>query len=98
MSMQLFPAPHGRGPGRAFARRAVLAAVIVLLLPFAALAQNGKITLLQVNDVYEITPVSGKGGLAELSTLLKVERTLNPDTVTLVAGDFLSPSIMSGLT
>jgi 5'-nucleotidase / UDP-sugar diphosphatase len=78
--------------------RRLLLALFLLLVPIAALAQSVKVTLLQVNDVYEIAPARGKGGLAELATLLKLERTMNPNTVTVVAGDFLSPSIMSGLT
>jgi 2',3'-cyclic-nucleotide 2'-phosphodiesterase (5'-nucleotidase family) len=89
--------PGSASPARGCAR-ALFAALLLLLLPLAALAQSVKVTLLQVNDVYEIAPVRGKGGLAELATLLKLERTLNPDTVTVVAGDFLSPSIMSALT
>jgi 2',3'-cyclic-nucleotide 2'-phosphodiesterase (5'-nucleotidase family) len=75
----------------------VLLAFVLFLLPVAALAQSTRVTLLQVNDVYEITPLRGKGGIAELSTLLKLERASNPNHVTLVAGDFLSPSLMSGL-
>ena len=39
-----------------------------------AFGQSTTLTLLTVNDVYEITPVQGKGGLAELMTLLRAER------------------------
>jgi 2',3'-cyclic-nucleotide 2'-phosphodiesterase (5'-nucleotidase family) len=87
-----------REAGQRQGGRRILLALFLLLVPVAAFAQSVKVTLLQVNDVYEITPVRGKGGLAELSTLLKLERSMNPNTVTVVAGDFLSPSIMSGLT
>jgi 2',3'-cyclic-nucleotide 2'-phosphodiesterase (5'-nucleotidase family) len=55
------------------------------------------LTLLTVNDVYEITPVQGKGGLAELMTLLRAERATATHHLTTVNGDFLSPSIMSAL-
>jgi len=50
-----------------------------------------------VNDVYEITPVQGKGGLAELMTLLRAERATATHHLTTVNGDFLSPSVMSSL-
>ncbi|HYD65258.1 bifunctional metallophosphatase/5'-nucleotidase [Azospirillum sp.] len=70
----------------------------VLLLPLAARAQNGTLTFLHVNDVYEITPVQGRGGFAELMTLLRQERARNPAAVTTLGGDFLSPSLLSGLT
>ena len=36
----------------------------------AAFAEPATITFLHTNDVYEIVPVGGQGGLAELGTLL----------------------------
>ena len=39
----------------------------------AALAQNVKLTIFHTNDVYEISPVRGWGGLAELATALTFE-------------------------
>ncbi|HYZ25335.1 MAG TPA: hypothetical protein VE597_00360 [Geminicoccaceae bacterium] len=45
-----------------------------LLLAGAALAEPVTITLLHTNDVYEIAPKEGRGGLAELATLLQRER------------------------
>jgi len=55
-----------------------------------------KITLLQMNDVYEITPVNnGKlGGLARVATLRKQLLKENPNTYTLLAGDLFSPSAL----
>ncbi|WP_448187666.1 bifunctional metallophosphatase/5'-nucleotidase [Azospirillum sp. sgz301742] len=73
-------------------------AVLAALLPGVALAQNGTLTFLHVNDVYEIAPVRGRGGMAELMTLLKRERARNPAAITTLGGDFLSPSLMSGTT
>ena len=76
----------------------IAALVIVLVLGTApAFSQNASLTLLTVNDVYEITPVQGKGGLAELMTLLRAERATATHHFTTVNGDFLSPSIMSAL-
>jgi 5'-nucleotidase / UDP-sugar diphosphatase len=55
-----------------------------------------KITLLQINDVYEIGPVeNGKwGGLARVATIRKRLLAENPNTFTVLAGDFLSPSAL----
>lgn len=81
-------------------RIAAMGAVAYCFLAFAALAIAAptKITFLHTNDVYEISPKGGKGGLAELMTLLKAERAANPNTLTTFGGDLLSPSVMSALT
>jgi len=52
------------------------------------------VTLLQLNDVYEITPVQGgkAGGLARVAALRRRLLADNPNTLTLLAGDFFSPS------
>ena len=72
------------------------AASLPLSLPVAA--QEARITFLHLNDVYEISPEKGIGGLAELMTLLAEERARNPHTITTFGGDLLSPSVLSGLT
>jgi 5'-nucleotidase / UDP-sugar diphosphatase len=71
--------------------------LLIVLCPGPALGQSATLTLLTVNDVYEITPVQGTGGLAELMTLLRAERATATHHLTTVNGDFLSPSIMSAL-
>ncbi|HYF32968.1 MAG TPA: bifunctional metallophosphatase/5'-nucleotidase [Chitinophagaceae bacterium] len=57
---------------------------------------DGKITvnLLQLNDVYEISPIDkGKaGGMARVASLRKHLVGENPNTYTVLAGDFLFPS------
>lgn len=55
-----------------------------------------KITLLQMNDVYEIAPVSGgkEGGLARVATLRDRLLAANPNTLTVLAGDLFSPSAL----
>jgi 5'-nucleotidase len=60
-------------------------------------AQLKHITLLQVNDVYQEAPVDqGKrGGLARVATLRKQIVARQPDTLFLLAGDTLSPSVAS---
>jgi 5'-nucleotidase len=52
--------------------------------------------LLQLNDVYEITPVAGgrQGGLARVATLRQQLLRENPQTFTVLAGDFFSPSAL----
>ena len=54
------------------------------------------VTLLHINDVYEITPVeAGKsGGLARVATVLARLRQENSATRMLLAGDFVSPSAL----
>ncbi len=71
---------------------------VVLGAALPAWAQNGTLTFLHVNDVYEIAPVKGQGGFGPLMTLLKRERAAAPDAITTVGGDFLSPSLLSGTT
>lgn len=53
-----------------------------------------RITLLHLNDVYEITPVDGGkvGGLARVATVLARLERENPGTRMLLGGDFVSPS------
>jgi 2',3'-cyclic-nucleotide 2'-phosphodiesterase (5'-nucleotidase family) len=69
----------------------------VALVTRSAFAQSATLTLLTVNDVYEVAPVQGQGGLAELMTLLRAERATAAHHLTTVSGDFLSPSLMSSL-
>ncbi|MGA7303714.1 MAG: bifunctional metallophosphatase/5'-nucleotidase [Rhodothermales bacterium] len=58
--------------------------------------QTFSLSLLQLNDVYEITPVEGgkAGGLARVATIRKDLLADDPNTLTLLAGDFLSPSAL----
>ena len=52
------------------------------------------VTILHINDVYEISPVEhGKaGGLARVATLLQRLKAEDPSTRMFLGGDFLSPS------
>ncbi|MEA2829157.1 MAG: hypothetical protein QOG43_3596 [Actinomycetota bacterium] len=58
------------------------------------------LTILQMNDVYELTPVSGgmEGGLARVATLRANLKAENPNTYTVLAGDLLNPSALSTAT
>lgn len=81
-------------------RHIVAAALLALILLLAApsRAEPVTITILHTNDVYEISPKRGRGGLAELMTLLERERARSPHHLTTFGGDLLSPSVLSGLT
>jgi hypothetical protein len=78
-------------------RGMIAVALCAIVWTAPALAYDATLTFLTVNDVYEITPVRGRGGLAELLTLLKAERATASYHLTTVNGDFLSPSLMSAL-
>lgn len=56
-------------------------------------------TILQINDVYEIAPLEGGrvGGLARVAGLLRRLESKNPNTIAVLAGDFLSPTFMNTL-
>ena len=62
----------------------------------AAWAEMVTITLLHLNDVYEITPVAGgkSGGLSRVATVRQRLLQANPQTLTILAGDALSPSAL----
>lgn len=78
-----------------------------LLLAFVALAgcvaspcetrPPVRIQLLLVNDVYQLQPVDGRGGLARVATLVRELRARTPQTLFVLAGDTLSPSELSTL-
>lgn len=61
--------------------------------------RSARLTILQLNDVYDITPVEKgkKGGLARVATLRDRTAADSPHTVFVLAGDCLSPSTMSSM-
>src|ERR1041385_6863997 len=87
---------------RAVPLRMVLAAIIVFagLLSLSAQQKTEctvRVTLLQVNDVYQFAPVDQgtRGGLARLLTMKKQIQNESPNTIFLLSGDTLSPSVES---
>jgi len=74
----------------------VVSAFILALSPNTPHDTIVKLTLLQINDVYEITPVSGgkEGGMARLATLRQQLLRQNPNTFMILAGDLVSPSAL----
>jgi 5'-nucleotidase len=89
---------------RLLQRRRALALLLMLVwgLAAATMAQAPasrcvRITLLQVNDVYQFMPVDRgtQGGLARVSTLRKQIMKDSPNTLFLFSGDTISPSVES---
>ena len=84
-------------------RRAALALALLLTAIGSIAAQDKaqcdlvKVTLLQVNDVYQFAPVDQgtKGGLGRVLTLKKAIQQENPNTLLLMSGDTISPSVES---
>ncbi|MBD2353998.1 bifunctional metallophosphatase/5'-nucleotidase [Tolypothrix sp. FACHB-123] len=74
----------------------VVQVLTTVALATPVMAEIVKINLLQLNDIYEITPVEGgtRGGLARVATLRQRLSQANPRTYTVLAGDFLSPSAL----
>lgn len=64
----------------------------------AAFADTAKVTIVQLNDVYEFLPVNAgtEGGLARVAQLVDDLKQENPNTFTVLSGDFLSPSAFGG--
>jgi len=56
-----------------------------------------RVQLLLVNDVYVLEPAAGRGGLARVATLARELRRQTPHTLFALAGDTLSPSLLSTL-
>ena len=87
---------------RTFATVYALLSLAAISFVISATAQQNRdcpvrVTLLQVNDVYQFTPVDGgeRGGIARVATLRKQVLTESPHTLFLLAGDTISPSIES---
>lgn len=57
------------------------------------------VTFLQINDVYEIEALNGgrEGGMARVASLRNRLKAENPNTFAILAGDFLSPSVVGTL-
>ena len=58
-----------------------------------------EIQFLQMNDVYDIAPgmADNLGGLARVATIRRELLAKNPNTYTVLAGDFISPSVLGTL-
>ncbi|HEX6463225.1 MAG TPA: bifunctional metallophosphatase/5'-nucleotidase [Vicinamibacterales bacterium] len=78
-------------------KRTVIAVLLLIATAHSARSQTPtRVTILHFNDVYEITPVeAGRvGGLARVATFRARLEARHPGLLTVLAGDFLSPSAL----
>ena len=72
--------------------------ILSITLLFSCNKDDGKIdfTFLQINDVYEIAPIQGGefGGMARVETVHQDLLKENKNTLLVLAGDFLNPSLL----
>ena len=72
-----------------------------ILFLFSCVKDDEKIdfTFMQLNDVYEIAPIQGGefGGMTRVETLHKQLLQENKNTLLVMAGDFLNPSLLGTL-
>lgn len=61
-----------------------------------AYAETVKLTILGVGDIYQFNGLKDRGGFARLNTIAKKEKADNPNTIYVMDGDMLSPSLLSG--
>lgn len=61
-----------------------------------AFSRDFEFVIVQINDVYEITPLGNGsvGGLARVATVVSRLKAKNPNTMVVLSGDFLSPSAL----
>ena len=75
--------------------------ILSALLLLSCSSDDDKIsfTLLQLNDVYEISSIQGGnfGGMARVETIHKELIKENENTMLVMAGDFLNPSLLGGM-
>src|SRR3569833_1468658 len=62
-----------------------------------ALADNVKITVVGVGDIYAFEGGKDRGGFARLNAVAKAEKAANPNTLYVFDGDMISPSLLSGI-
>ena len=77
----------------------LLGLLLAFLLCQCTSTKQVQVNILQTNDVYEISPLEGGkvGGMARVAQLKKELVTQNPNTISVLAGDFLNPSIYGRL-
>ncbi|MEO5377101.1 MAG: 5'-nucleotidase C-terminal domain-containing protein [Magnetococcus sp. DMHC-6] len=72
--------------------------IVLLFINYkTAFSEEIKITFVHANDVYELQPRNGMGGIASLQTVLQEYRRKDPQLIFTFGGDLLSPSLLSGM-
>ena len=74
---------------------ALLLSAAIVTAPAAA--ETVTITLLGVGDIYDFAGDGTRGGFARLNAVALAERANNPNTLYVMDGDMLSPSLLSGI-
>jgi 5'-nucleotidase / UDP-sugar diphosphatase len=89
-------------PNYVFALRRLAFTIVFIAVAFTTVIPQQpscsvRVTLLQLNDVYQFIPVDQdkNGGLARVLTLKKQIQQESPNTLFLLAGDTISPSVES---
>jgi 2',3'-cyclic-nucleotide 2'-phosphodiesterase (5'-nucleotidase family) len=72
-----------------------IAASAAFIAPAAA--EDIKITVVGVGDIYAFDGGAVRGGFTRLNALAKAEKAANPNTLYLHDGDMFSPSLLSGI-
>ena len=79
------------------AAAAMLGAAGLAAIAHPVLAEDIKITVLGVGDIYAFDGGKVRGGFTRLNALAKAEKASNPNTIYVHDGDMISPSLLSGL-
>jgi len=87
---------------RNFRRILRVAGVVLIVFSLAACQpekETVEVTILQINDVYDISPSASDnlGGLSRVATLKKRLLAENSNTIMVLGGDFLNPSFIGNL-
>lgn len=76
---------------------ALLSSTAVATVAAPALADDVKITVVGVGDIYAFEGGKVRGGFARLNAVAKAEKAANPNTIYVFDGDMISPSLLSGI-
>src|SRR3569833_881004 len=76
---------------------ALLGASALGAMSAPALADDVKITVVGVGDIYDFEGAGVRGGFARLNAVAKAEKAANPNTLYVFDGDMISPSLLSGI-
>ena len=74
----------------------IFALTLLLASGLPVQAEPVKLSIVEVNDFYQMSETSGRGGFARLAAVVKAERAAGKHVLVVHAGDTLSPSLMSG--
>lgn len=79
------------------AAAALIGVSAVAALGAPSRAEDLKITVVGVGDIYAFEGGKVRGGFARLNAVAKAEKAANPNTLYVFDGDMISPSLLSGI-